>query len=90
MKKIHLTVTGKTVTDKLVIGNVFQFVDTLGLPLSVVYDHLLNKGMVIDWDEFVNDAVNAKWNPNTIESRCLDAMRFHYEKKTFGKYLSNK
>jgi hypothetical protein len=90
MKKIHLTITGKTVTDKLVVGNVFKFIDTLGLPLSVVYDRLLVKNMVIDWDEFVNDALKAGWNPNTIESRCLDAMRYHYEKKTFEKYLANK
>jgi hypothetical protein len=90
MKKIHLTITGKTVTDKFVIGNVFQFIDTLGLPLSVVYDHLQDNDMVIDWNEFVNNAIKAKWNIDTIYSRCIDAMRFPYEKKTFDKYWSNK
>ena len=90
MKKVHLTDNGRTEDGRIVVGNVFQFIDTLGVPLGVVYDVLVGKNMLIDWDVFVTEAMDAGWNHSTIYSRVLDAMLKKEEKDRFTLYWNNK
>lgn len=90
MKKVHLTDNGRTQDGKVVVGNVFQFIDTLGVPIHTVYDILVSKNMVIDWDTFVTSAINAGWNHNTVHSRVLDTLLKKEEKDRFNLYWNNR
>lgn len=90
MKKVHLTDNGRTEDGRIVVGNVFQFIDTLGVPVHTVYDVLVSKNMVIDWPVFVESAINAGWNHHTIHSRILDTLLKKDEKDRFIRYWDNK
>jgi alanyl-tRNA synthetase len=90
MKKVHLTDNGRTEDGRIVVGNVFQFIDTLGVPIHTVYDVLVSKNMVIDWDMFVTNAVAAGWNHSTIHSRVLDTLLKKEEKDRLAQYWDNK
>jgi alanyl-tRNA synthetase len=83
---VHLTFEGKTVEGKIVVGNVFQFVDTLGLPLNIVYDVLKDQNMVIDWPQFILNALSHGWNPNTVKSRVMDTLLDKDERQRFLHY----
>jgi alanyl-tRNA synthetase len=86
VKKVHLTNQGKTEDGRMVIGNVFQFIDTLGIPLGIVYDVLKREGCVIDWAVFIENALNAGWNPDTVKARILDTLLEKEEKQRFLYY----
>lgn len=66
--------TGMTVDDKIVVSDTFKFVGTHGLPLDVLLHVLKDKGLVIDWLDFIQDARRDGWKDRTIRARILAAV----------------
>lgn len=70
-----LNVIGRTVDGRLVIGNVFKYVGTLGVPLSDIIIFLSGLGFVPAMDRFISDAVSHGWNRQTAMSYVDSALR---------------
>lgn len=66
--------SGVTVDGKIVVSDTFKFVGTHGLPLDVLLHVLKDKGLVIDWLDFIQDARRDGWKDRTIRARILAAV----------------
>jgi hypothetical protein len=73
-----------------VLGGVFPFVDTHGIPLEIIVDQVSQKGDVIDWLGFWNDAMKVGWKPGPTRTKivncvgeCLGPKVSEQVKKTF-------
>lgn len=55
--------TGKTEDGKDVIGGMYQFIETHGLPLDILVAQIDAKGAVPNWVDFLDSSVEAgsKW-----------------------------
>jgi hypothetical protein len=54
-----LHITGKTPEGKLVLGGVFSFYETHGLPLDIILSQLWEKNALPDWIALVADMIKA-------------------------------
>jgi hypothetical protein len=54
-----LNVTGKTTDGKKVVGGVYRFYETHGLPLNIIFQILLDQGSVPDWLDIYDAALAA-------------------------------
>ena len=54
-------VLGITPDNKLVV-KFFDFIDTHGLPLDVVVEHIHDSGLMPSWDDFLTQAKSKGWN----------------------------
>ena len=52
-------VVGRTEDGRPVVGGVYRFYETYGLPLEVVFETLHEKGLVPCWIRFHRECVNA-------------------------------
>jgi hypothetical protein len=60
-------VNGKTTEGHMVVGNVFMFHSSVtGLPLDVIIQSFNEVGMIVDWQEFVQDAILSGWKKERI------------------------
>ena len=73
-RKNSIVVIGEAKDGKQVLSNVFRFYDTVGLPLTVVFQILDDKGFLICWSSFFQDATKAGWKPETILSRLEESI----------------
>lgn len=75
-------VVGKTDGGRGVVGGTFPLVNSEGIPLDVLVGALDEKSLVVDWLDFMIDAVYTGWNPKTtktkIVSACSDAVGKEY------------
>jgi alanyl-tRNA synthetase len=69
-----MKISGKTVDYKIVVDEVFEFIDTHGLPLDYVLTYLHERNMEMDWLAFFLDAKKAGWNISTIKSKSMAAV----------------
>lgn len=66
---------GQTVPDqKLVIGNIFQLVDSQGLPLEIILHYFKEHDLVPAWDDFIDRTLDAGWNLRSTISKILTAV----------------
>ena len=72
--KQKINISAKTIDNKLVLGNSFIFMSTLGLPFDILLDEIYSKGFVIDWVEFCQKALNDGWKKKTILSKLNEAI----------------
>lgn len=68
--------------------------ESRGIPLDIIVDNLHKNGFLIDWIEFYEDSVDAKWNTVTtikkIENVLNDVCGENYSKeviKRLKKYI---
>jgi len=73
---------GNTVDGKRVVGNVFRYVESRGIPLDIVFHKLYQHDLIIDWIDFYEDSQKAGWliktTLNKIEEGLIDAMGKEY------------
>lgn len=60
------------------MGNVFPWVDQVGLPLDVIVDRLRDRDMMVDWINFFQDALQAGWKPERVFSKLDSVVRDVY------------
>lgn len=63
---------GRTTDGRLVVGGVYRFYETEGLPLDVLLEHLQDHQMIPDWQAFVREAILAGMRFDRVVS-WLDA-----------------
>lgn len=76
--------SGVTTDGNKVVTGVFKLVGTHGTPLEMILDWFKYKGMVIDWVDYIADALKDGHKPETVKSRILAAVGDVYG----GKYAS--
>ena len=69
-----LECTGMTTDGKRVIGGVYQFYETTGLPLDVIFEHLRIKNSVVNWIYFYKDAIAAGMKHQRILSKLEESI----------------
>ncbi len=74
MVKETINVVGTTPEGKSVVQGAFYFVETHGIPLDMVIEHLENKNMIIDWCDFYEDALKNNWGVRTIFTKIEMAL----------------
>jgi len=58
----------------LAIPGIFRITDTSGLPLEVILLECRDRGVVVAWDEFIDDARNHGWSDKTIYRKAASAV----------------
>ena len=53
----------------------FKLSDTHGLPIEIATEKMLEKGLTINWFEFVQAAQNAGWKNRKIKEKIKSAMQ---------------
>ena len=66
--------SGITTDDRPVVADVFPLVGTRGVPLDIVLGELLKAGFVVDWQDFVRQALADGANPERLRTKILDAV----------------
>lgn len=66
-----MKIIGKTEDNFLVVADVFEFFDTLGLPLEDIIIQLKNKNMLIDWIDFYKQSKKAGWLVDTFYEKLI-------------------
>ena len=73
-KKYRLKIVGKTTDGKWVVQNVFQLVDSQGIPLDVVLELLGSRNYVVDWLHFMECSRMSGWKESTTKSKVESAL----------------
>lgn len=79
-----LTISGKTTCGKTVVAGCHVFVGTYGVPLEVVLHVFKEKNLVVDWVDFISNAVKEGAKLKGLKSKILSAIGDVYG----GKYRS--
>lgn len=66
--------SGITTDDRPVVADVFPLVGTRGVPLDIVLGELARAGFVVDWPDFVSQALADGANPQRLKAKILDAV----------------
>ncbi len=53
---------------------VFRLADTHGIPLEILVQIIDDRGMVVAWDLFVDDARSHGWQDKTIRRKAIAAI----------------
>lgn len=69
-----LHITGETVTGKPVVGGVYMWCATFGVPLTDVTSLLDKKGHVVDWQDYYINARKEGMGHRTIATRLTEVM----------------
>jgi len=60
--KSCLTLAGLTIDSRLCISGVFKLQDTYGIPLPITLTVLAQRGLVVSWVDYWDDAMRAGWS----------------------------
>lgn len=63
-----------TTDGKKVIGGVYSFYETTGLPLDVIFEHLRTKNSVVSWIDFYKDAIKAGMRHTRVLSKLEESI----------------
>ena len=69
-----MKIIGKTTSDSLVVGDIFKFFDTHGLPLADIFNICIKNSLQPCWLDFYNQAHTHGWSHKTIIIRLRDAL----------------
>lgn len=73
--RLKFRIVGQTSDNKLLFAGVFEFYNTNGLPLDVLFDFMIKKGWMPSWIDFYEEALKAGWKHKTIETPLLNGWR---------------
>ena len=77
---MRLFQVGSTPEGRSVIRGAFKYVNEHGIPLDVLLSVLEKNNSVIDWSDFLEEAVSTGWNLNTIVTRVTEAVSDSYDR----------
>lgn len=69
-----LIVIGQTTDGVRVCDEVFMLYDTIGVPLSVIFEMMRERNMIPSWMHFFEDARKHGWKYDTILSRIREGL----------------
>ena len=73
-----MKIIGKTESGQLVVGDIFKFFDTHGLPLADMFSMCIASDLQPCWIDFYNQAIEHGWKHKTILLRLADALTDSY------------
>ena len=73
-KKRILKNNGKTEDERPVMGNTFSLLGTHGLPLEFILSYIQEKGLAVDWIDYINGALKDGANLDTVKARISSAV----------------
>lgn len=73
-KGVQLIAVGRDPDGRVVVGNVYQFTETYGLPLGILLDTIIKKDLVVSWIHYYDDATAAGIKHDRIVSRVSEAL----------------
>jgi hypothetical protein len=73
-----MNIIGKTETGQLVVGDIFKFFDTHGLPLADIFSMCIVSDFQPCWINFYTQAKEHGWKHKTIMLRLADALNDSY------------
>jgi len=79
MAKMRLKMVGKTTDEKFVLGDVFKFKDTYGIPLSVVAQVMVDNNLRVPWLELVADMRAHGIREETIKQEVKEMIDILYQ-----------
>lgn len=68
-----MDLAGKTSENQIVLNGVGTLCFTSGVPLEIVLGYFKDKGLVIDWLDYIKTALLDGHNPRTIRARIESA-----------------
>jgi len=71
---------GQTQDGKTVVGDVFKLFDSSGVPMDALLSAINDKGMVVDWVDFINEALLRGWTEKTLRQRLEHTIQDVYGK----------
>ena len=80
-KKINLvSVVGKTPNGNVVLGGIYRFMETYGVPLDIICEFLKdqNPEMIVSWFHVLNEAMVAGTNMERFKERLKTDIIFVY------------
>ena len=70
--RLKFRIVGQTSDNKLLFAGVFEFYDTKGLPLDVLFDLMIKKGWMPSWIDFYEEALkNIKTEINLKKAKQI-------------------
>ena len=64
-------IMGKTQCGKLVYGNLFFIIESLGVPIEETINKIYDNGNLIDWYDFYQSGVKTGWKHKTIFDKII-------------------
>ena len=64
--------SGKTVDGKLVIGGIYSFYESYGVPFDIIFQYLKDNQSIPDWQELYFSALKAGINHDRLLSKLSD------------------
>lgn len=52
----------------------FELMTEHGVPLDIILTSFKEKGVIVDWGHFIDQALEAKWNPGTLQTKVQTAI----------------
>ena len=68
----------------MAVEGIFKLCDTVGFPLEFAMLELADRGLVVNWADFITDAIDHGWSKKTIRSKILGA-----SEEAFGRGYKN-
>jgi alanyl-tRNA synthetase len=81
--------TGLTLDGKPVLSGVYQFHETHGLPLDIIFSLFEERNWVPDWIDFYNSALKAGMKHKRILSKLSEALTDSFGKEWEQVVISN-
>ena len=70
--RLRFRIVGQTSDNKLLFAGVFEFYNTNGLPLDVLFDFMIKKGWMPSWIDFYEEALkNIKTEINLKKAKQI-------------------
>lgn len=64
-------ILGKTECGKLVIGNLFFIIESLGVPIEETINKIYREDNLIDWYDFYRSGIKSGWGHKTIFDKII-------------------
>lgn len=81
LKRINIDLTGRTVDGKTVVKGAFKLVNERGIPFDALLAELDRRDMVLDWADFLTQALATDWTIGSFYQRAEQAIYDIFERE---------
>lgn len=74
-----IEIVGSSTDDKNCISGAFYICDTVGYPLEDLLRDVLDQGLLIAWDCYIQDAKNSGWTRKTTLKKIKSAVEENHK-----------
>ena len=81
-----INLKGFTTDNRMVVGGVYRFTATYGLPLDIVIAYLNSHKIVIDWPDFILEAIGEAHSRDSLKTKILSAINEVFGREYFSEF----